>query len=199
VKRVAALISVVLILAACSGGEPVFDRDDLPDLVLRGEEAPAGTILVDGESGYQDVDRLAEDDVEARLLEDAGFVVAYLTFFFDPKLFDEEDLLDPTASLAVSYAILFGSAEEASRGLQVIEDDVRNDGSDLSERPIAATFGDESFGVYGDVEPGRPPAFVFGWRVGNVVQFLIAAGARGAINENAARVLAERMLRRAAG
>jgi hypothetical protein len=198
VKR-ASIVPLALVLAACSGGEPVFDRDDLPNLVLRAEDAPIGTVLVDAESGYQEVDRIAEDEIERRLLEQAGFVVAYLTFFFDPDLFDPEGRLDPDASLAAAYAILFGSADEASRGLRLIEEDIRNDGMDLSERPISATFGDESFGVYGDVEPGRPPGFVFGWRAGNVVQFLVAAGARDAINENAARVLAERMFRRAAG
>lgn len=190
-KRVAVLAAVMLALAACSGGEPTFVRDDLERLVLPPELAPARTTFVDGDSGFTTLERLAEDEEEAAALEEAGFEAAYVNIFLDPKLFDEQDF-DPSGSVAISFAMLFDSPEGATEGLRVIEADVRADSPGVEDRPTPG-LGEDAFAVHGVLDPSEPPGFLFAWRVGNVVQILVAAGAEGRIDENAARVLVDRV------
>jgi hypothetical protein len=159
--------------------------------VLPAEDAPKDTRLSDG--GYLTLERFAEDEAEARALDGAGFQSAYWHLFFDPELY-EEDRLNPERSLAVSYAVLFDPPENAARGLEAIEADIRADGESLEEFPSDG-LGEESFALYGTLDPAEPPGIVYAWRIGNVVQIFVALGAPGAIDPQAARVLADRMLR----
>ena len=193
-RKVAIGAVVAVALVACSS-PPTFTRDDLPDLVLNEGDAPRGTTFVSGESGFLPVERFAEDETEAQALRDAGFIEGYVTIFFDPELFGE-DALNPTSSLAFSFAAVFETIEGAAQGLQVVADDVRADGQDLQDYPTDG-LGEESVGLYGVLEPDDPPGFLFAWRVGNAIQILVVEGAPGALNPNAVRVLAERMESRA--
>ena len=189
------LIALLAALTARGSGEPVFEVTDLPRLVLQKEEAPKGTTLLDDSSGYRSIEVFAEDDQEQTDLLVAGFVSSYVNTFLAPELFGEHRL-NPAASLAVSYAILFDDAGAAERGIEVVKQDLLRDGTDLIGRE-APPFGSDGFGLYGDLQAGRPPGFAFVWRIGNVVQALVAAGARGAIREEAALTLARAMATRA--
>lgn len=192
------VIGVTLALVACTGGQadpPDFTEEDLPRLVLLREEAPVGTTLVDASSGPVTVEAISEDDAEEAAYRAAGFVAGYLTFFFNEDL-RGDDALNPDASEAVSFALLFDDAEGAGEGLRILEADVRRDGSGLDERPTSG-FGDEAYIVYGVLDRGEPPGFLFAWRVANVVQVLVASGARDAIREDSARELAGVMRARA--
>ena len=188
---------LALLLAGCTGGgdPPDFVAADLPQLVLLPEEAPVGTTLVDASSGAVSVNEIAEDATEAAALQAAGFVSGYITFFFNQDLRGEEEL-NPEASEAASFALLFGDADGAREGLEILEADVRNDGTGLDERPTSG-FGEDAFAFYGVLDTGEPPGFLFAWRVANVVQVLVASGARDAIREDSARELAGVMRARA--
>lgn len=193
--RRALALGLLLLVACTDGADPTFARDDLPRLVLGEADAPKGTSLVPGDSGYLSLERYAEDEAEVEALAEVGFQEAYVNIFWDPKLY-QPDRLDPERAIALSYVVLFDTPENASAGLRVIEADVRADGSDLEDFP-ADGLGAEGFGLAGELEPNEPEGVLYGWRIGNVVQMMLAAGAPGAINPKAVKVLAQKMVRQA--
>jgi hypothetical protein len=190
---------VLLLGAACTGdGFPSRDysREDLPLIVLQPDDAPVGTTYVDGESDYFTAEMIWRDPDEQDVIDAvnaAGFQDAFIASFFDPRLYELEDRLNPEGSLAFSYAVRFRTPAGAAEGLRVIKNNVSGDAGDLDERPTDG-FGPDAFVLHGELDPDQPPGFLFAWRVGNVVQALVAVGARDAIREEAARTLAQRML-----
>lgn len=196
IRRTIAFLVVMLVAVAC-GGEPNFSESQLPGLVLQPFEAPEGTSLDQGSSGAQTLEEFAGDDeVKKTELVEAGFVTSYFRLFLAPELFGDGTALSPTGSLATSFALLFRTPEGAEQGLGIVERSVRRDGRNLRDKPSAG-LGDASFGLEGTLEPGLPPGFLYAWKFGNAVFGIVAAGAPGSINENAARDLADRMAERA--
>lgn len=198
IRCLALFSALALALSAC--GEQSFTERDLSRLVLQKHEAPVGTELVQNSSGPQSLDEYARNDEQKKIaMADAGFVSSYFNFFLSPKTFTSTDFSEASAegAIADSFVMLFATVEGATQGLQILEDTIHRDGAGLEDRS-ADGLGDEAFAVKGTIQRGLPPGFLFAWRVGNAVFGLIAAGAPGAINENAARRLADVMYARVA-
>ena len=189
------LIVLSLVLAACSSGEPIFQKTDLPRLVLQTNQAPVRTRLDVSQSGERALARASNSALLRQRLKAAGFITGYLNQFVSPELFT-----DPVkGSLAISFGWLFGSPAGATEGLRALETDLRSRSSTL-DQVSARGLGSQSFAFFGDIAPrGLPGGFFYAWRVGNGVFGLVAAGPEGGtfIYENAARALADEMAARA--
>jgi hypothetical protein len=192
-RRARCLIAIATVaLAGCSATH--FTEKDLHRLVLQKKDAPVGTEYIDGSSGFKSLDEYAKTDTVKRTqLEDAGFITSYFSFFLSPNFYQgTEGRISPQGSIADSFALLFKTPEGAIAGLQTVEEAVRRDGKDLIDVP-ADTLGEEAFGLKGRLDVHLPPGFLFAWREGNAVLGLVAAGAPDNVDENAVRVLVDRM------
>lgn len=185
-RRAALAVAALVALVSCSRAEPHYRREDLPTLVLPRGEAPKGTRLIETSSGIQTLEEFTERKALFKAqMQQAGFVTSYFNLFGGSSV------------IAVSFVVLFRTPDGAGDGLRFVEQDVREKGLNLSDRP-APRLGAESFAVFGDIQPGYPPGYFYAWRMGNAVFGLVAAGADPReINEDAVRALTARIEARA--
>lgn len=181
-KLVVVLLGVAMMVACGDNAPRAYKPEELPKLVLQPHQAPANMKYDAGTSGTRELNQFTNDAKYQRRLQGAGFVTSYFALFSDAKV----------TILASSGAILFKTPEGAQKGMELIEDHIRDDGKNLRDVP-AEGLGEQSIGIAGDLQPGYPPGFEYLWIKGNIVFSLVGAGPVNTIRENAVRALAERM------
>ncbi len=149
-------VGAALLLAGCGGSSRSFVEDDLPNLVLKSTESPAGTNYAAQASGAGALEKEQDGAQTVAALKPFGFQADYASMFFGEGHFAE------------SIAILFDDAEGAGKALASLE---RLFGSDVSSIDTAG-LGEESWGLAGVFFPKAPPGVFYGWRRGNVLLLL---------------------------
>jgi hypothetical protein len=165
-------LAVAVAAAACSRG-PTFTRDDLPKIVLRGSDAPAGTTFAPGFSGEQQIEAFATDANEARLLKADGFEIGYASLFLPPGAMTGP--VPPGSPFVQGVAGLFAGADGATSALRRYVDDLRTRQVPGAKDLEAGALGDESFALEG-TGSGGDHVVVFAWRVGNLVLAVTGSG-----------------------
>ena len=186
-------VAVAVAVAACArGGDPV-EREDLPGIILRADEAPEGTRKADV-GGEQGLDVFARDAAERAALVRDGFVAGYVAYFAPEEWFDPQESVGEDAVAFQAIAGLFREADGASSSLRRYMDDLRNrqleDAVDLE----VPALGDESFGLRGVAPTDGSPLLVYLVRVRNVI--LVVSGS-GPVDQDAVSAAARAMADRA--
>ena len=163
---------VALATSACSPG-PAFTRDDVPKIVLRASDAPAGTTFAPGFSGEQQIDAFATDANEARLLKADGFEIGYGSFFLPPGA--TTGPVPPGSPFVQGIAGLFAGVDGATSALHRFVDDLRSHQVPGAKDLNAGALGDETFALEG-TGSGGDHVVVFAWRVGNLVLAVTGSG-----------------------
>jgi hypothetical protein len=173
IRRAAAMaIAVAVATGGCSRG-PTFTRDDVPKIMLRAADAPAGTTFAPGFSGEQQVDAFATDANEARLLKADGFEIGYGSLFLPPGA--TTGPVPPGSPFVQSIAGLFTGADGASSALHRFVDDLGTRQIPGAKDLDAGSLGDEAFALQG-TGSGGDHVVVFAWREGNLVLAVTGSG-----------------------
>ena len=173
IRRIAATaLGVALATTACSQG-PTFTRDDMPKIVLRASDAPAGTTFAPGFSGEQQVDAFATDANETRLLKADGFDLGYTAFFFPPGAMTGP--VPPGSPFVQCIAGLFAGSDGASSALHRFVADLHARQVPGAKDLDAGELGDEAFALQG-TGSGGDHVVAFAWREGNLVLAVTGSG-----------------------
>ncbi len=135
--RALGVVVVVSVLAVACGPSARFTASDLPRIVLRADDAPAGTRLVEERRGSQDLEAFATSPAERRALVADGFVRGYVVYFAPDTYFATTPPSDAELEAAVSAQVIAGLFE----GIDGARSSLDRYVEDLSTRqvPDAAT------------------------------------------------------------
>ena len=189
-------VAVALVAAGC-GGEggdetaATFGRDDLPNLVLKRNEAPPTTSFSEPHSGTQRLEQLEPKKKWREQFEELGFEGGYNAVFLSPSgTAGRRNIVFATA-----IATAWRDEDAAHEAFLLLKEEQETEGEDVRELGTA-TLGDESFGLRGRFNVGAPPTYLFGWRVDNAVLAFAMGGGPG-LEEGDAVAWAHRMDNRA--
>jgi hypothetical protein len=186
-----AITALCVLGAGCGGGgSTTFTTEDLPGIVLKPSEAPDDLIYWRQQSGPNMLEKEGKGSAQGlKVLHRLGLEGDYGSQFV-PR----------SRSAAVQYAESFGLAMEdpdaASGALAIFKKRQGQMGKGVTSIS-AAGLGEESWGLRGSFFPGAPPTYFYSWRIGNAMFALALAGKPGAVTEQDARALADRMNERA--
>lgn len=174
--RALGAVVVVAVLAVACGPSGRFTASDLPRIVLRADDAPDGTRLVEERGGSQDLEAFATTPAERRALVADGFVRGYVVYFAPDTYFATTPPSDAELEAAVSAQVIAGLFE----GIDGARSSLDRYVEDLSTRqvPGAATepsdqLGQEAVRLEGEAPDGTA-VIAYLWRVDNLV--LVVAG-----------------------
>ena len=180
-RRLAILLAALLV--ACSTSEPPprpYTLEDLEHLVLR--EGPEGTTRLTFEA--KTIGDLARGSDERRdRFASAGLQGAHESAFF-PGIESEA----PSGFMLTSIVYLF---DDPARGLEVVEETVRAEGSEL-RRTGPPVDGRDGFTLSGTLDENLPPGVLYAWVKRNVV-IVLAAVASEEIETGPLRLIARRL------
>jgi hypothetical protein len=171
------MVVAALVAAAC-GSSPRFTPDDLPRIVLRADEAPAGTRMVEERGGSADLEAFATSPAERRALVADDFVRGYVVYFAPETYFFTTRPSDAELEAAVSVQVIAGLFEGGDGARSSLDRYVE----DLSTRqvPGAATepsdaLGEQAFRLEG-AAPDGTTVIAYLWRMGNLVLVVVGSG-----------------------
>ncbi len=174
-RSLAAALAVVAI--ACSATEDgSFTTEQVPGIVLRSDEAPAGTRKVAGVGGEQDLDAFARDAAERAALVQDGFVSGYVAYFAPEAYFDPEALVGDDAISFQVVAGVFEAPAGASSSLRRFLGDLRTRQLEGATEVPVPGLGDESYGVSGRSPADGSALLVYLWRRANLILVLSGSG-----------------------
>lgn len=179
-------MAVLLLGTACGGGtssgaaetKDQLDAAKLDEVVLRPEEAPAGTEYLPERSGAILLDELWPSDCcpgQQVLFQDAGFTTAHVGVFEKPG--HTSDPIDTRSGWEVvsSAAVLFQTSTGASEALG---DWLAYYDSPVLDRLPTDGLGEESIGLRGSPNAPAEVFYLYLWRVDRAVFSLrVSAGA----------------------
>ena len=171
--RLLCAVAISLLLAGCIQG-PVYQREDLPSVVLHPSERLPGTAL--RQRGPEPLEDLA---LYFGDLEEAGFVAAYGTALGHEDVLSgdvEPGSLPASEARGVqSTAILFAEAGGADIVLDSQREAVGKGPFEVQAWLPADGLGEEGFGARARSRHGLT-ATLFQWRRGNLLLFLNVLG-----------------------
>jgi len=176
-RGLAAVLAVAAV--ACSSGDRTFTREELPEIVLRADEAPEGTRKVEAVGGEQDLDAFARDAAERAALVRDGFVTGYVSYFAPEAYFDPDEHVDEEA---ISFQVIAGLFEEpvgASSSLRRFMADLRDRQLEGAGEVAVPDLGEESYGLSGRSPADGSALIVFLWREANLILVLSGSGPVG--------------------
>lgn len=205
--RGGSLALILLLLTAC--GRPETGRSagerptryhtaaDLDDIVLRPDEAPAGTEYLEDRSGELTLKELWPTScclgVQDQFRQD-GFQTAYAAVFERPG--HSADPIDarPGFEVVSSSAVLFLDDQGASEAMGQWVDYFREPALESID---VEGFGEEAVGLAGSPEAPAEILVLYLWRIGRLVLSLRVSAGAVTVGVPDARELAERMRDRA--
>jgi hypothetical protein len=177
VRTIGAVVVAAVVVAAC-GPSARFTADDLPRIVLRADEAPEGTSMVQERGGSQGLEAFATSAAERRALVADGFVRGYVVYFAPETYFATTRPSDAELDAAVSVQVIAGLFEGTDGARSSLDRYV----GDLSTRqvPGAATepsdqLGQEAVRLAGEAPDGTAVVGYL-WRVENLVLVVVGSG-----------------------
>lgn len=184
---------VALVASGCAGADGRFSSGDLGRIVLRGTDAPPGTVYATPPSGFQDIGAFARDQPERTKLEEEGFVVGDLALFVPST--SEAPSKPSNVTVLQGVAGLFDAASGASSAFDRYIDDLRSRQLPKTSAHPARGLGDDAVELQGQAPDGTH-VIVFAWRVDNLVLAVVGSGAIGELD---VRAIADLVDARASG
>jgi hypothetical protein len=202
VKRVALVL--VVLAAGCAGdadgdrAAPVrFSPSDLPGMVLRAEEAPAGTEYIAASSGVLSLEDVWGSDccpTQQEEFDDAGFAAAAGAFFEQPGHSGDPIDTRPGVEIASSTAVLFVTSTGAEAAMDSWFDYYR---SPVLDPLDTSGLGEEAIAVTGSPDAPAEELFLYLWRIDRLVLSLRVSAGRGSVSLDEVRDWVDRMDARA--
>jgi hypothetical protein len=174
-KHLTTLVLTLLLtatVAACGGKDngsaaKDFTREDLAKLNFAPSEAPPGTEYDRRASGKDMLEREGGTEQIIAQLKKHGFEADYGAQFRRTSR-KQETTAGPY--FAESVALLFKDPDAAGGGLDLLKQ-LNSEYFKPAKEIERPQLGEESWGVSGK-QQGRYPTYVYGWRIGDVVQLL---------------------------
>jgi hypothetical protein len=176
-----------------SGPDRTYTAGDLEGFVLRPDEAPEGTMFVEGASGTLSLERFWPSSccpAQQAAFDEAGFVTGYGSLFERPGRSGEPIDTRPGFEQLSSRAALFRSEAGAIEAMAGWID--YQDAGELDPLP-GRGLGEEVGAFVGSPDAPAETVVLYVWRTGRLLLYLRAAVGTGSIPVERVRELAARM------
>jgi hypothetical protein len=204
-ERVPTSLLVLLVLAGCS--QPAapeelefrsdFSADDLDQIVLQPQEAPAGTDFVEQSSGPFALEEFWPSSCcpsQQEAFREAGFSSAYGNIFEKPghsgDPIDTRDGFEVASSQAALFLDETGASEAMLAWIEYYA------APEMGPAPTEG-LGEESAGFVGNPNAPAETLILYFWRIGPLLLNLRVSGGTGSIGLEDVRPLADRINARA--